>query len=734
MNTFKALVIATAFLLSSCGGGGGGGGSGSTVQPVYSGTVAVGAAVTGVDVTGKCADGKTYSTKSDNSGKYSLGAGISPCSFEVKIGQNLVMQSMSIAPGVVNVTPLTDLGVKWAKADPNKLQTTKQAMLTSLPNWGIPLSEDPFTTSFNADGTGHDKVIEQYVAMANTVPLTSAGSQFSVINLNQSIATQCEGKSECYPLESVFQLIQDETVKEFAKVLLEKIDKAGGLFASAGLEDAEKIYIERGFQYISGLILKQATPYLKRGLLKASVGNPNAVRQIATTVADDLILDASVNFKDVVLKIKKLGTSKVQFALDVGSDFLINRLENRLVDWVNDGSSEYIPIKSIGFAASMFAVNSAAKIAVGCYPWLDGSCVNPRKLQSLFIQAEVEFMLNYIVEDAAMLYDIIKLKRDLADSIRHVNVVDLLAIDYSLAKDASVSALSAWLNSNMTMEYLPPGFIDKAIGNVDFSVSMEIDAAIQEELKRNQLLRLVKLKDKFQDIKSLCQTVGVQSCKATLENKDIPTKVLSFYATQSAPGQPIEGVVYIQGASLSMNRIHAGVALNDSYCYIDLPKDKFSSSFNFSGGWVNENSENSKVCSQLLPTKSGETKSITFKMEVRDSAGNLADGGVIKSVVVSYKSKSTPIIISGVNSTNSSFNASVTPRVGQQAYFQVTGSNLPSTLALAVADCANMSVIFNSTTEVRFQCLPSGSGSTKSITVKDQPGGSALYNSSVYVQ
>ena len=129
---------------------------------------------------------------------------------------------------------------------------------------------------------------------------------------------------------------------------------------------------------------------------------------------------------------------------------------------------------------------------------------------------------------------------------------------------------------------------------------------------------------------------------------------------------------------------------------------------------------------QCLPSGSGSTKSIT----VKDQPG----GSALYSGSITVLDAVSPPSVSGVNSTNSSFNASVTPRVGQQAYFQVTGSNLPSTLALAVADCANMSVIFNSTTEVRFQCLPSGSGSTKSITVKDQPGGSALYNSSVYVQ
>jgi hypothetical protein len=45
-----------------------------------------------------------------------------------------------------------------------------------------------------------------------------------------------------------------------------------------------------------------------------------------------------------------------------------------------------------------------------------------------------------------------------------------------------------------------------------------------------------------------------------------------------------------------------------------------------------------------------------------------------------------------------------------------------------------MSTISVTSTEGRFQCMPSGTGGTKSITVKDQSGGSTFYSSSVFVQ
>lgn len=69
--------------------------------------------------------------------------------------------------------------------------------------------------------------------------------------------------------------------------------------------------------------------------------------------------------------------------------------------------------------------------------------------------------------------------------------------------------------------------------------------------------------------------------------------------------------------------------------------------------------------------------------------------------------------------------------MNQRAYYQVTGSNLPSTLALAVADCLSMSTISISSTEARFQCMPSNTEGAKAIAVKD--GDTTLYSSSITV-
>jgi aryl-phospho-beta-D-glucosidase BglC (GH1 family) len=91
----------------------------------------------------------------------------------------------------------------------------------------------------------------------------------------------------------------------------------------------------------------------------------------------------------------------------------------------------------------------------------------------------------------------------------------------------------------------------------------------------------------------------------------------------------------------------------------------------------------------------------------------------------------TTASISAVTSTDSSFAAPASPRMNELAYYQVVGSNLPGTLALTVGDCLHMSRVSISSTEARFQCMPSNTEGTKAIAVQD--GDTALYSASIAV-
>ncbi|MCU6501322.1 cellulase family glycosylhydrolase [Rugamonas sp. A1-17] len=116
--------------------------------------------------------------------------------------------------------------------------------------------------------------------------------------------------------------------------------------------------------------------------------------------------------------------------------------------------------------------------------------------------------------------------------------------------------------------------------------------------------------------------------------------------------------------------------------------------------------------------------------------GGGGGGGPGASVTLASVSTSRPTAasVSGVNSADAGFSGLATPKLGQQAYFQVSGAKLSGTLALSVTDCTRMTTISITPTEARFKCTPAGSAGIKAVTIRDKTGGATLYTGSVAVQ
>lgn len=121
-----------------------------------------------------------------------------------------------------------------------------------------------------------------------------------------------------------------------------------------------------------------------------------------------------------------------------------------------------------------------------------------------------------------------------------------------------------------------------------------------------------------------------------------PISINGLAASQASAGQPIRISfnMFSMDSYVALQRIHAGVsATGPMSCYLDDPaqvgvRGSNYPAYNFSGnGWVNENGLN---CSALLPAAGG-TKTIYFKVEARDSAGNLANSGVPPIVSAVYR-------------------------------------------------------------------------------------------------
>ncbi|MFV8529729.1 hypothetical protein [Ralstonia pseudosolanacearum] len=210
-------------VLTACGGGGDGGSTASNDGPeaiTTTGVAAIGAPIIGSSVTLKCASGATASTTthSDGSWSASLKSTDYPCVARVSGGQAngkdlaMALHSVLAAPGVTNITPLTDIMVAvLSKQDPDawfnsakngdlssaitsnnlngalgKLQTA----LATLPGQlQLPDGFNPINSTFKAEkGDAGDNLLETYGASLTASGLTQ--TQAAVNTANGQALTQ----------------------------------------------------------------------------------------------------------------------------------------------------------------------------------------------------------------------------------------------------------------------------------------------------------------------------------------------------------------------------------------------------------------------------------------------------------------------------------------------------------------------------------------------------------------
>lgn len=165
------LSLSAAALLSACGGGGGG----SAAAPSLSGVAAVGAPIVGGDVDAKCSDGNTYNANpTSTTGAWSIAtvpAAAFPCVVQVRNGDPAsVLNSYAAGPGVVNITPFTDLLLAMAaRGNPSDYFTnvseSNKAELTSEMNAAIAKLKTALVTGgYLATGDSFDPINARFTA------------------------------------------------------------------------------------------------------------------------------------------------------------------------------------------------------------------------------------------------------------------------------------------------------------------------------------------------------------------------------------------------------------------------------------------------------------------------------------------------------------------------------------------------------------------------------------------
>lgn len=202
MKSIKlVLIILFSITIASCGGGGGGGGTPSVTpgtisgKVTLSGTAAQGAAIVNATITFKDKNGSTQTATTGTDGKYSIDVTgkTAPFLLQVPAKTGGYLYSVATATGTANIHPFTDLIIRnWYKVKGadldivfggtgalssvptvSEISTIEAVVRSILSTWfskeGLDATTfDLITSSFNADHTGFDKVLDNTGVVIDT--------------------------------------------------------------------------------------------------------------------------------------------------------------------------------------------------------------------------------------------------------------------------------------------------------------------------------------------------------------------------------------------------------------------------------------------------------------------------------------------------------------------------------------------------------------------------------------
>lgn len=169
-----ATAAAVTLVLSACGGGAGSSETQGAKQIQVNGTAAVGAPIANAALNFTCvAGGGNSLATTDANGSYSLTLDATlPCLVTVDSGSGTRLSGAITAAGVANVTPFTHLalqGLSLQSLTPDNLQAAWSSVQAQLQVLGIGYNQNPFTTSFKANGVDPmDQALDQLQAQGVT--------------------------------------------------------------------------------------------------------------------------------------------------------------------------------------------------------------------------------------------------------------------------------------------------------------------------------------------------------------------------------------------------------------------------------------------------------------------------------------------------------------------------------------------------------------------------------------
>jgi hypothetical protein len=638
-----------AGMLASCGG------DASTSEPtMFSGTVAVGAALVGVSVEAACVGAVARSAPTDSNGQYSISTTLNlPCTLSATDpSTGYTFRSLVTSRGIANVTPLTDLVFQMANGDHAKqIEATTQAG-SLLKNLGIAINDDPTTSKFFPDETGLDKAILDFMRISRasssltTNPYTGiqslvenssdesckAASRLTAISrtLGGEISFEESEQEPCPRLKNLQQLISgmdEETAKFATDVFNSFLNNHFGLIAP----EIRLIYgdSESIVDYVATV-----TPYVLAQTLKNLP--KSTLKKLAT---DGRMANAYVNRlrKDLLSKPKLANAPKSILSAIANTivDISLEYVAEEIADSTDSSSTTIKVASGITYGATAYTLQALLNYIIDCYG------ASPKLQNYCAAKTIVLTSVSWMAKDLKIFTEARKNYLDINDDTIRISVAEELLLQIDEYRNELKSAAKNWIDSNRSTNLSTQA---ESIKNAKIaSVSSRISQAESSAICKRYFAFFIE-----QD--SICE------------------------GTLSSPKRNLAADLQVN----RINRIKSGFDAKKSSC------DKF---------FVNQ--------------PYGMAESLCLNLFNENNVAQLqcfANKRLVKGLCVD------PPALSQISPSIAS--------LGQTAVFTITGSNFPDSIIASIADASCGSSYNVTTTSFQISCKLAGSTGAKTVTVK----------------
>ena len=445
MKTLSATIIVVALLgLVACGGSGGGGSStpstdsNTTASTTISGTVATGAPVVGAVVTAACKANQSFTSQpTDTTGSYTtaLTNTALPCILSTTLESGEEMRSFAVAASTVNVTPLTELIVRRAGADPALAGRATQETLQLLNTMQVPFKGDPTTTAFVPDGSGNDAaLLKLFPRMASTL----ANGQ-STMAFGANLAAYERIDPATYPavMPPVDDPLWDAIQLGSAKAVNEVFFGVGGYFSDK-LDSPTQLLVEKLLNYGMGVMFKELA---KKAFVKCA--SPECAQKIVQAFAKSLKSDATTSPSNYLKNIIK---NPAELIVSSVFDAIADYYEQSLTDYlISDGTLS--ARDNFELTIAVYGGRVAAHTAINQF-------IGGKPLPLATLEAEFSVGFSYAKQDIVNLYYIAKMQYDTAKENRLTeNMFQVYLVRKNFKTDAATT-FASWYATDHSLDVM----------------------------------------------------------------------------------------------------------------------------------------------------------------------------------------------------------------------------------------------------------------------------------------